>query len=118
VLGTDDTVNTGSLESQTGSSFTNAAFNGIYLGSSGQPVVSGGNFVVLSSSNGGGNVGLTTDSDSRQTRSVGATHVVDSAGRIVLNTLGTRVGVGYVVSPDRVVLLVPGLTGPVITLQK
>lgn len=118
VLGTDATVNTGSFEPQSGSSFNNASFNGLYLGSSGKPVVTGGNFVVLSSANGSGNVGLTTDSDSRQTQSTGATYVVDPTGRMVLASGGTRVGVGYIVSPGKVELLVPGLTGPVISLQK
>ncbi len=116
LLGTDNSVTLGSFRPQLGSSFSNASFNGIYLGSSGQQIVPGSNYTILSSANGSGNVAFRINTDGNQTQIVSGTYAVETTGRVVISTNGSQLGVAYVVSNGRIQMLVPGLTGPVFSL--
>jgi hypothetical protein len=118
LIGTDNSVTMGSVQPQTGAPFTNASYNGAYVGSSGEQVIVGSNYTVLSSANGVGNVSFTINTDTLQTQIASGTYSVDTTGRAIVATNGSQIGVAYIVSPSKVILLVPGLAGPVLTLEK
>ena len=117
VVGTDSAVTSGAFDPQTGSPFTNASLFGLYAGGTVAPVTSTvTNSVSSLFADGGGNIQGTqyTSGPNGQPPPTQFTYTygVDSTGRTLVCASGTCnaqsnniVGVAYVVSPTKFVLL-------------
>jgi hypothetical protein len=116
VLGSDTSGSSGIIEAQTGSSFTNASFNGNYLGGS-LPLVltSVLNENGLVTADGAGNISFTTNRSTAtglvQYQNVTGTYSVDGTGRVVVTTPDKLARIFYVVSPTKVVYLTGDMGG-------
>jgi Putative Ig domain len=109
VVGTDPAVTSGYLEPQTGSPFANTSLFGLYAGGTIAPITA----MVTNSAgtifaDGGGNI-----SGSENTSGPGGpgqqkfmyTYAVDNTGRAIVQQNGSTIGVAYVVSSTKFVLL-------------
>ncbi|MGA9472507.1 MAG: Ig domain-containing protein, partial [Terriglobales bacterium] len=103
VLGTDTGVSFGQFYPQTGSSFTNASFSGLYTGGSDHPEdANAGSAVASLTSSGAGNVtGLSLndkgDGSGGQNNAISATYTVAADGRVVVSESGSTFGYMYII---------------------
>ncbi len=126
VLGNDASVGFGNLEAQFGGPFSNTSFSGSYAGGSLLPVLSSVTVDVdLASADGASsNATLTLNYDSTgpggsvQGQTLTATYNVDSTGRFPLTVNGSTAAIGYVVNPNRVVVLGGDANPKINALQK
>lgn len=130
VLGSDKSASSGILESQTGAPFTNASFNGAYLGGSLPLAISTIlNETGLVQADGNGNVIFTTD----RTAPLGqiqyafsqvlyqylaGTYTVDKTGRVVVTTPDNVTRIFYVISPTKIAYLTNDTNGYLGTFQQ
>jgi len=137
VIDTGSSGTFGTITPQTGSSFTNASFNGNYLGGSEPPVMaSNGQEVDVLSANGSGTTSVATDKNSSNACNGGGTgcggpgsqsipglgYAVSSNGRVIVTcgadsggncgASGTQVAIIYMISDSQVVLLVTQDSNP------
>ena len=107
-------VESGVLEPQSGSSFTDASLTGAYLGGSLQPVdFSVGEEIDAWQADGAGNFTGTSDTNNSvgtDTNTVAETYSVSSNGRVVVQQSGTQVGIIYLLSASQFVFLPAGAT--------
>lgn len=115
VVGADPAVTSGYLELQTGSPFTNGSVAGPYVGGTVTPITSAvTNAASWLFADGGGNIkgsGNTSGPAGPGTTNFSYTYSVDATGRAVVQQNGSSIGVLYVVSPQKFVLL-PTTTDP------
>jgi hypothetical protein len=112
-LGADPSGQSGIIEAQSGGPFTNASFNGDYLGGSLPLAVSSVlNESGLAVADGDGNVTFTTYRSTAvapylayQSGTVVGTYTVDSTGRGVITAPDGTTRIFYVVSPTKIVYL-------------
>ena len=109
VVGTDPAVSSGYFEPQSGTSFSNTSVSGPYAGGTITPVVSQTTDVVTSlfadatgSING---VSNTSGPGGPGSQNFTYTYTVDSTGRAIVQQSGNTIGVLYVVSATKFVLL-------------
>jgi hypothetical protein len=111
----------GTLEPQSGSGFSNASFSGNYRGGSLSPVAGKGNDEVDSVvADGAGNFSATSySSDQMTTTLFQATYAVNSTtGRtLIYDNKSQNVAIGYVVSPTKFVVMTTDTSGHIIVLQ-
>jgi hypothetical protein len=117
VVGTSTlTVDSGILEPQTGTSFTNSSFDGAYLGGSFQSVdFNVGQDVGALQSGGTGSFSESLDengSGGTSTATLDATYSVSSNGRVVVNQSGSEIGIIYLISKTELVYLPATDTNP------
>jgi hypothetical protein len=117
VLGTDASVAFGTLQPQSGSSFSNSSISGTYLGGTINPAqASLVDSVAYLQADGNGNLtgfANTSGASGTGSQTYSNTYQVDSTGRGVLGN-GTPGGFMYVISPTAVELL-PSGTNPVLS---
>jgi hypothetical protein len=103
VIGTDTGVSFGQFYPQTGSSFTNASFSGLYTGGSEHPEdANAGSAVASLTSSGAGNLtGLSLndkgDGSGGQNDAISATYTVSGDGRVVVSEGGSAFGYVYII---------------------
>jgi len=109
VVGTDPAVTSGYLEQQTGSSFTNSSIGGSYAGGTVTPIIpqvtDAATWLLADAS---GNLNGTSDTSGPNgpgQQNFAYTYTVDSTGRTVVQQSGTPIGIAYVISPTKFVLL-------------
>jgi hypothetical protein len=117
VVGTSSlAVDSGLLQAQSGSSFTNSSLSGAYLGGSYQPVDPSVNDEVGAiQADANGNFSGTTETNGSggpASASLTATYAVSSDGRVVMSQSGTQVGIIYLISTSQFVLLPSSDTNP------
>jgi hypothetical protein len=124
MIGTDNGVEFGILEPQSGSSFTNASLSGTFVGGSREPQDATGSSEIDSvTADGAGNVTGTNEDNNLggapSQGSISATYSVASNGKVTV-TQGGQVGVYlYIVSTSKFVVVPVGDTSPKLTiLQK
>ena len=109
VVGTDPAVTSGTFEPQTGSSFGNSSLFGLYTGGTIAPVTSMvTNSVSTLFADGGGNISGTENTSGPGgpgQQSVTYTYNVDATGRAVVQQSGNTIGIAYVISPQKFVLI-------------
>ncbi len=109
VVGTDTAVTSGYLEPQTGSPFSNSSLFGLYAGGSINPVTKNvTNSVSVLVADGGGNINgneSTSGPGGPQQQPFTYTYMVDNTGRAVVQQNGSTIGIAYVVSSTKFVLL-------------
>jgi hypothetical protein len=116
VVGTDPAVTFGSFEPQTGSPFTNSSLFGLYAGGTIAPITTNvTNGVGTLFADGGGNINGTQNTSGPagpNQQPFTYTYAVDNTGRALVCASGTCtaqsnniIGVAYVVSPTKFVLL-------------
>lgn len=110
VVGTNNfTVDSGVIEAQSGSSFSNSSLTGAYLGGSLQPASSNvGEEIDAVQANGAGSFTGTSDKNGSlgpSTNSIAETYAVSSNGRVVVSQSGTQVGIVYMISNSQFVFL-------------
>jgi hypothetical protein len=120
VVGTDAAVTSGVLEPQSGSPFTNASVSGPYAGGTVTPVVSQTTDTVTSlfadavgNINGASN---TSGPGGPGSQNFMYTYTVDSTGRAVVQQSGNTIGVLYVVSATKFVMLPATDPNPVLSV--
>lgn len=115
VVGTDPAVTSGYLEQQTGPPFTNGSISGPYDGGTVAPITSAvTNAASYLFADAGGNIngsGNTSGPAGPGTTNFSYTYSVDATGRTVVQQNGNPIGVLYVVSPQKFVML-PTTTDP------
>jgi len=103
------TVDSGVLEPQSGSNFSNASLTGTYLGGSLQPADFGvSEEVDALQADGAGNFTGTSDTNGSAgplTNPLAETYAVSSNGRVVVSESGVQVGIIYIISTSQFVLL-------------
>ena len=121
LVGTDSSAISGTVEPQSGSSFSNASLSGNYRGGSLSPVAGKGNDEVDSAvADGAGNLSATSySSDQMTTNLFPATYAVNSTtGRILIyDNKSQNRAIGYVVSATNFVVLTTDTSGHIIVLQ-
>jgi len=109
VVGTDPAVTSGYLEQQTASSFSNSSIIGSYAGGTVAPITSGvTNAVTWLFADGGGNINGTSNTSGPggpAQQNFAYTYAVDNTGRTVVQQNGKAIGIAYVISPQKFVLL-------------
>jgi Putative Ig domain len=110
VVGTDNfSVDSGVIEAQSGSNFTNSSLTGAYLGGSLPPVSANvGEAVDAVELDGAGNLTGTSDDNGSQgtsAMSLAGTYAVSSNGRAVVSASGAQIGIIYVISDSQIVFL-------------
>jgi hypothetical protein len=110
VVGTDPAVTSGLLEQQaTGSPFNNGSVSGPYVGGTVTPITSAvTNVASWLFADGGGNINGTEDTSGPggpAQQNFNYTYTVDSTGRAVVQNSGNTIGLVYVVSPQKFVML-------------
>jgi len=109
-VGTDPAVTSGILEQQaTGSPFNNGSVSGPYVGGTVTPIATNvTNAVSWLFADGGGNIngtGNTSGPAGPGTQNFTYTYSVDGTGRVVVQNGGSTIGILYVVSPQKFVML-------------
>ena len=109
VVGTDPAVTSGYLEPQTGSPFSNGSISGIYPGGTVAPVtmsVTNGVSVLFADGNGNMNgTEYTSGPGGPNQQLFTYTYTVDNTGRAVVQQNGSTIGIAYVVSGTKFVML-------------
>ena len=109
VVGTDPAVTSGYLEQQTGSPFSNSSIGGSYAGGTVTPITKDvTNAVTWLLADGSGNMNGTSNTSGTGgpgTQNFTYTYAVDNTGRTVVQQNGTTIGIAYVVSATKFVLL-------------
>ncbi len=112
VIGTNGGVDYGTMEPQTGSSFTNASLSGNYLGGSQPPVSSNvdeeTDYINANGVSPTGTLSGTSDANGSggpASGSISGTYVVSSNGRVVVSQSGVQVGIIYLISDSQFVFL-------------
>jgi len=109
VVGTDPAVTSGYLEQQRGSPFTNSSTGGSYAGGTVAPITKDvTNASTWLIADGSGNLNGTSNTSGPSgpgQQNFTYTYTVDSTGRTVVQQNGTPVGIIYVISPSKFVLL-------------
>jgi hypothetical protein len=109
VIGTNNGVDSGTMEPQTGSNFAAGALNGNYLGGSQPPESANVNEEAdYLNSNGDGTLSDTSDKNSSggpRSGTASATYSVSSNGRVVVSQSGTPVAYLYIISASQFVSL-------------
>jgi hypothetical protein len=109
VVGTDPAVTSGYLEQQTGSPFANGSVIGSHAGGTVSPITSAvTNAASWLLADGVGNIngtGNTSGPGGPAPQNFTYTYTVDSTGRAVVQNTGSTIGILYVVSPQKFVML-------------
>jgi hypothetical protein len=109
VVGTDPAVTSGFLEQQTGSPFTNGSVAGPYVGGTVAPITSAvtnaANWLFADAAGNINGSGNTSGPGGPQQQKFNYTYSVDGTGRTVVQQNGSPIGVLYVVSPQKFVML-------------
>jgi hypothetical protein len=109
VVGTDPAVTSGYLEQQTGSPFTTGSVIGSHAGGTVSPITSAvTNAASWLLADGRGNIngtGNTSGPGGPAPQNFTYTYTVDSTGRAVVQNTGSTIGILYVVSPQKFVML-------------
>jgi hypothetical protein len=109
VVGTDAAVTSGYLEPQTGSPFSNSSLFGLYAGGAITPVTANvTNGVTSLVADGNGDINGTENTSGPggpNQQQFTYTYTVDATGRAVVQQSGTTIGIAYVISPTKFVLL-------------
>jgi hypothetical protein len=113
VIGTNPlAVDFGTMQTQSGTNFTNSSLSGAYLGGSFQPVDASVNeYVNDLQANGSGTFTGTSDqngSGGTSTNSISETYAVSSNGRVVVSQSANQVGILYLISNTQFILLPAG----------
>ncbi len=114
VLGTDTGVSFGQFYPQTGGSFTNASFSGLYTGGSDHPEdANAGSAVASLTSSGAGNLtGLSLndkgDGSGGQNNAISATYTVAGDGRVVVSESGSTFGYMYIIDTTSALFIPAG----------
>src|SRR5271157_2484323 len=108
VVGTDPAVTSGYLEQQS-SPFTNGSIGGLYAGGTVEPITRDvTNAVTWVLADGSGNINGTSNSSGPNgpaQQNFTYTYAVDSTGRTMVQQNGNTIGVAYVISPTKFVML-------------
>ncbi len=116
VVGTDPAVTSGSLEQQTASPFSNSSIGGSYAGGTIAPItkdVTNAATWLLSDGSSGNPDGSGNINGTSNTSGTGGpgqqnftyTYTVDNTGRTIVQNGGKTIGIAYVISPTKFVLL-------------
>jgi hypothetical protein len=109
VVGTDPAVTSGYLESRTGSPFTNGSVSGPYVGGTVTPITTNvTNAASWFFADGNGNINGSENTSGPAgpgQQNFNYTYTVDSTGRVVVQNSGSTIGILYVVSPQKFVML-------------
>ena len=118
VVGTDNFVTSGILDTQSPSQFTNASILGTYLGGTVAPALSSDTNAVSSAfADGNGDVNLSENTSGPSgpgSSQLAGTYQVDGTGRAELTLNGSPAGVIYIISSQKFIVL-PSSTGPVLS---
>jgi len=121
VVGTDAAVTSGLLEQQTtGSAFNDGSVSGPYAGGTVTPITSAvTNAASYLFADGGGNIngsGNTSGPSGPATQNFTYTYTVDSTGRAVVQSNGSTIGILYVVSPQKFVIMPTADVNPALSV--
>jgi hypothetical protein len=109
VVGTDPAVTSGYLEPQTGSPFTISSVTGSYAGGTAAPITAAvTNAASWFFADGSGNINGSENTSGPAgpgQQNFNYTYTVDSTGRVVVQNSGSTIGILYIVSPQKFVLL-------------
>jgi hypothetical protein len=120
VVGTDPAVTSGYLEQQTGSPFTNGSVIGSHAGGTVAPITSAvTNAATWLFADGAGNINGTANTSGPAgpaQQNFTYTYTVDNTGRTTVQNTGSTVGILYVVSPQRFVMLPTTVSSPALSV--
>jgi putative Ig domain-containing protein len=120
VVGTDPAVTSGYFEPQTGSPFATSSLFGLYVGGTINPVTAMvTNAVSWLYADGNGNINGTENTSGPRgpgPQNITYTYTVDNTGRTVVQQSGNAIGIGYVISNTRFVLIPATDPSPALSL--